>query len=768
MAEEYTYTRQELESKNVDELIALKKKLYSNVDIESPKSEQEKLLERVLNEKFSESQARIIEKRKTADAEKEDMFSNLGYEFKSLGRNQYGLFTMDGVRVNRGLVARKPDQEKFLEDWLKKEKDVLSMQNRYTKKDIRQALIFLYELDKKSQELMDTYGGMRNIPSDVKESFIKEYYDKRDEEIDVKTAALYGIEVDVKNSEGKVLLYDGLKSEYEYELSTQRFGDSNRVDKKILSDGKNRISIDAVNPSISYNGVFYRNRSKGEINSVDIKDAAKEFYLLNKYWNDFPNHGETEKEMEINITAKNLVDLLKESSKLGARKVKVVFERLTKEDFPESTLETPAVKSSIGTQKEEVFDIETESSDILNLLNNKKGIESMTYIVESFNPEDELSGFRDLAKRASAKYPEISKASVYFIQEASKLKVGNRAANYFSETYGKDKSGKLLSKEKAAENFILDSIGEGGGKIEPFKEIDINGVEIKVGDTVKTQQEGGGILQDGPPSIGIAEKTKDAFGNEAFQIRFRKPNAKQDTLILLTGKINEVIEPAITTGERKEKMKQKQTTETDTIGEGKLYEFFTPEYICRKMWDLAYLYGFKRDDKVLEPSVGSGNMIEHAPDKSKVTVFEIKKEYLDMCLSRFPSVVHYNQSFETCFLAPPRYNSVYKGGASWLPSDFGLVISNPPYGKVTGYYKNILKLSGQFEHWFMLNTLKLLKSGGIGIYLVPSGFMRNGNTYSGVKESIFKMAKLVDVYRLPNKLFASTSIGTDIIVLRKK
>lgn len=50
--------------KTLDELRALKKKLYSNVDIESPMTEKEKELNRLIAEKFSEINQAILNKRK--------------------------------------------------------------------------------------------------------------------------------------------------------------------------------------------------------------------------------------------------------------------------------------------------------------------------------------------------------------------------------------------------------------------------------------------------------------------------------------------------------------------------------------------------------------------------------------------------------------------------------------------------------------------------------------------------------------------------------
>ncbi len=61
---------EEYNNKSVDELIALKKKLYPSPDIESQMTPEEKLLDRVIAKKFSEKQQEIISKRKAAAAEK--------------------------------------------------------------------------------------------------------------------------------------------------------------------------------------------------------------------------------------------------------------------------------------------------------------------------------------------------------------------------------------------------------------------------------------------------------------------------------------------------------------------------------------------------------------------------------------------------------------------------------------------------------------------------------------------------------------------------
>jgi ribosomal protein S20 len=63
---EKTNLEDEYNSKSVDELIELKKKLYPEPDIETPMTPEEKLLDRVIAKKFSEKNQEIIEKRKAA------------------------------------------------------------------------------------------------------------------------------------------------------------------------------------------------------------------------------------------------------------------------------------------------------------------------------------------------------------------------------------------------------------------------------------------------------------------------------------------------------------------------------------------------------------------------------------------------------------------------------------------------------------------------------------------------------------------------------
>lgn len=219
-------------------------------------------------------------------------------------------------------------------------------------------------------------------------------------------------------------------------------------------------------------------------------------------------------------------------------------------------------------------------------------------------------------------------------------------------------------------------------------------------------------------------------------------------------------------GSKKEKSFE---SEGSTEGKGKLYEFFTPQVVADKMLALAQHYGFKGGN-VLEPATGSGRLIKNLKD-TNITAFEISKDNFEILKREFPNAELYNFNFEKAFLKEPRFNTLLnrKGTETWLKNaPFDLVVANPPYGKFSGLYSSYFNFKGQVEHFFILQSLHLLKKGGLGVYLIPSSFLRNGIAYNDIKKQIFEIAELVDAYRLPSNIFEKTQIGTDILILRKK
>ena len=205
-------------------------------------------------------------------------------------------------------------------------------------------------------------------------------------------------------------------------------------------------------------------------------------------------------------------------------------------------------------------------------------------------------------------------------------------------------------------------------------------------------------------------------------------------------------------------------------GEGVLYEFYTPEKICELMWLLAYRYGFKPQGTVLEPSVGTGKLLQHAPNKQKCYGFEINPTSRRITQILYPEAKIYEGYFETAFLAPPRFTSPLKNQMTWIDGyPFSLVIGNPPYGKYKNKYSSYFTKPKmhQIELFFMHQGLQLLKPGGLLVYLTGSNFLRNGISYQSEKLEMEKLADILDAYRLP-PVFKFSKVPTDIIVLKRK
>ncbi len=205
-------------------------------------------------------------------------------------------------------------------------------------------------------------------------------------------------------------------------------------------------------------------------------------------------------------------------------------------------------------------------------------------------------------------------------------------------------------------------------------------------------------------------------------------------------------------------------------GEGVLYEFYTPDFVVDLMWELAYRYGFDEKGTVLEPSIATGRLIRPAPQKENCVGFEINPVSARIAEISYPGANIHRGYFETAFLGPSRFTTRIKDKLTWLPQyPFSLVIGNPPYGKYTNKYSSYFQWPKmhQIELFFMFYGLKMLKTGGLLVYLTSSNFLRNGISYNEEKEEIGKIADILDAYRLP-PVFRFSQVPIDILVLKRK
>jgi hypothetical protein len=209
---------------------------------------------------------------------------------------------------------------------------------------------------------------------------------------------------------------------------------------------------------------------------------------------------------------------------------------------------------------------------------------------------------------------------------------------------------------------------------------------------------------------------------------------------------------------------------------GAKYEFYTPDEIVKKMWALAYKYGYgtgKLSQSVLEPSVATGNFFRYAPKGVMKVGFETNRYSAQICSILFPDAEISVMPFERLFI---KRNLSVKNKIDDY-TKFGLVIGNPPYAKAGSKY---LEMGEQdythAETWveyFILRGLDLLLPGGLLIYIVGAEQMNGGTMFldskpSKVKEMIHDRADLIDAYRLPRNVFDRTGVSSEIVVFKKR
>jgi len=208
-------------------------------------------------------------------------------------------------------------------------------------------------------------------------------------------------------------------------------------------------------------------------------------------------------------------------------------------------------------------------------------------------------------------------------------------------------------------------------------------------------------------------------------------------------------------------------------GKGILYEYYTPAMVIKKMWGLAYEYGYK-GGKWNEPSLGTGEFLKYSPDSGELcTGYEINPYSYKIAKILYPKANIKLAGFETQFI---KNRSSIKDKIDGLPK-FDLMIGNPPYGAIGsiefGMGENKYTKAENWIDYFIFRGLDLLNKSGLLIFIIGTEVATGGLPWlqkpmTAIKKEIAEKADLLDAYRLPNGIFERTDVLSDIIVLRKK
>ena len=205
-------------------------------------------------------------------------------------------------------------------------------------------------------------------------------------------------------------------------------------------------------------------------------------------------------------------------------------------------------------------------------------------------------------------------------------------------------------------------------------------------------------------------------------------------------------------------------------GRGLLDEYYTPPDVVKLVWQMVgkQIDFNKSDLTIIEPTVGIGNFITNAPgqvqEMANIVGHEINSTSATIAKILYPQVDIQNEPFESIFMTKQGHRPAFFKN---VLGSYDLAIGNPPYGEHRGFYKGLGEEPGivKYEEYVMKRSLDLVKEGGVVAMVVPSGFLAGGSSEGKFK--IATIGQLVDAYRLPNGVFGTTEIGTDIVIFKK-
>ena len=200
---------------------------------------------------------------------------------------------------------------------------------------------------------------------------------------------------------------------------------------------------------------------------------------------------------------------------------------------------------------------------------------------------------------------------------------------------------------------------------------------------------------------------------------------------------------------------------------GLIHEFYTPGKVTAEVVRvleplLPSLRGDGGKLVALEPSAGIGRFVNAAHHLRGVDwkVVEYSALSARMLAAMRPDLTVFEGSFERW---------VAENEAEWS-GRVGLVLSNPPYGmrgaSIVEDPRRTYREKVAYAY-FLRRGLDLLAPGGVGVFLVPGGFL-TGKSNATLREKVLKRHHLMSAYRLPSGLFPGAELVTDLLFFRSR
>jgi hypothetical protein len=155
---------------------------------------------------------------------------------------------------------------------------------------------------------------------------------------------------------------------------------------------------------------------------------------------------------------------------------------------------------------------------------------------------------------------------------------------------------------------------------------------------------------------------------------------------------------------------------------------------------------------LLEPAVGAGNFVGHAPDANWTTV-DIDETNHKVVSALYPKAKHYNISFE-----------------EFTTGGFDAIISNVPFLETRGGGRSLARPDIKNLHdFYFAHALDRVKDDGVIAFITSTGTMDKLDPT--IRKEIVSKADIIGAFRLPGGHFAAnahTDVITDIIFMQKR
>lgn len=198
-----------------------------------------------------------------------------------------------------------------------------------------------------------------------------------------------------------------------------------------------------------------------------------------------------------------------------------------------------------------------------------------------------------------------------------------------------------------------------------------------------------------------------------------------------------------------------------------IHEYYTPTRVALEIarvirpWITSLPRATDGFVMALEPSAGIGRLLNAAStpgfEQLQWSVVEYSRISASILQAIRPDLTIAKSSFE-------EWVSLFE---NTVRSKLGLVLSNPPYG-IRGATFTIDRNKEYREQkayvYFLRRCLDLLAIGGVGVFIVPYGFMTGtSGSFFALREAILKRNHLRAAFRLPSRLFPGAAIVTDVL-----